>query len=94
VIHLKQITLRGIPVEIERMIKKEAERKGLSLNKAFISLVEKATGTKEKMQKRKSMHHDLDHLCGIWTKRDAEEFTQNVEYQRTIDEGLWKNTKS
>jgi hypothetical protein len=91
---LKQITLRGIPVEIERMIKKEAERKGLSLNKAFISLVEKATGTKEKMQKRKSMHHDLDHLCGIWTKRDAEEFTQNVEFQRTIDEGLWKNTKS
>ena len=93
-IHLKQITLRGIPVEIERMIKIEAERKGLSLNKAFISLVEKATGTKEKMQKRKSMHHDLDHLCGIWTKRDAEEFTQNVEFQRTIDEGLWKNTKS
>lgn len=91
---MKQITLRGIPVEIERMIKKEAERKGLSLNKAFISLVEKATGTKEKMQKRKSMHHDLDHLCGIWTKRDAEEFTKNVEYQRTIDEGLWKNTKS
>jgi len=91
---LKQITLRGIPVEIERMIKKEAERKGLSLNKAFISLVEKATGTKEKMQKRKSMHHDLDHLCGIWTKRDAEEFTKNVEFQRMIDEGLWKNTKS
>lgn len=91
---MKQITLRGIPVEIERMIKKEAERKGLSLNKAFISLIEKATGTKEKMQKRKSMHHDLDHLCGIWTKRDAEEFTKNVEFQRTIDEGLWKNTKS
>ena len=91
---MKQITLRGIPVEIERMIKKEAERKGLSLNKAFISLVEKATGTKEKMQKRKSMHHDLDHLCGIWTKRDAEEFTKNVEFQRTMDEGLWKNTKS
>ncbi len=93
-IHLRQITLRGIPVEIERMIIKEAERKGLSLNKAFISLVEKATGTKEKMQKRKSMHHDLDHLCGIWTKRDAEEFTKNLEYQRTIDKGLWKNAKS
>ena len=91
---MKQITLRGIPVEIERMIKKEAERKGLSLNKAFISLVEKAMGTKEKMRKRKSMHRELDHLCGVWTKRDAEEFTKNVEFQRTIDEGLWKNTKS
>jgi len=91
---LKQITLRGIPVEIERMIKKEAERKGLSLNKAFISLIEKATGTRAKMRKRKSMHHDLDHLCGVWTKRDAEEFTKNFEFQRTIDEGLWKKAKS
>lgn len=91
---MKQITLRGIPVEIERMIKKEAEKKGLSLNKAFISLLEKATGTKEKMQKRKCMHHDLDHLWGIWTKKDAEEFAKNVEFQRMIDEGLWKNTKS
>jgi hypothetical protein len=40
VIHLKQITLRGIPAEVERMIKREAEKKGLSLNKAFVSLYE------------------------------------------------------
>ena len=91
---MKQITLRGIPVEIERMIKREAERKGMSLNKAFISLLEKTTGTKEKAQKKKSLHHDLDHLCGIWTKREADGFTKNVEFQRTIDEDLWKNTKS
>ena len=91
---MKQITLRGIPVEIERMIKREAGRKGLSLNKAFISLLEEATGTKEKVHQRKSLHHDLDHLCGIWTKRETEEFTKNVEFQRTIDEDLWKNAKS
>jgi hypothetical protein len=94
VVHLKQITLRGIPGDVERMIKREAERKGLSLNKAFISLLEKATGTKERVQKRKSLYHDLDHLCGIWTKREAEEFTNSVEFQRTIDEDLWKRTKS
>lgn len=91
---MKQITLRGIPVEIEKMIKREAERKGMSLNKAFVSILEKATGTKGKEQKRKSLHHDLDHLCGIWTKREAEEFTKTVEFQRRIDEGLWKNAKS
>ena len=91
---MKQITLRGIPVDIEKMIKREAERKGLSLNKAFISLLEKAADTKEKVQKRKSLHHDLDHLCGIWTRREAEEFTKNVELQRAIDEDLWKNAKS
>jgi hypothetical protein len=43
---LRQITLRGIPDEIERMIKKEAERKGLSLNKAFVELLESAAGLK------------------------------------------------
>ena len=91
---MKQITLRGIPVDIERMIKREAERKGLSLNKAFISLLEKATGTKEKVQKRKFLHHDLDHLCGIWTKREGEGFTKTIEFQRSIDEDLWKNAKS
>ena len=91
---MKQVTLRGIPVEIERMIKREAERKGLSLNKAFISLLEKATGTKEKVQKRKFLHHDLDHLCGIWTKREGEGFTKTIEFQRSIDEDLWKNAKS
>ena len=93
-IHLKQITVRGVPVEIEKMIKREAENKGLSLNKAFISLLEKTTGIKEKAQKRKPLHHDLDHLCGIWTKREAEEFMKNVRLQRTIDEDLWKNAKS
>jgi hypothetical protein len=94
VIHLKQITLRGIPVEIERMIKREAEKKGVSLNKAFISLLEKTTGTKGKMRKGMSLHHDLDHLCGIWTRSEAEELTRNIEFQRKIDEDLWKTTGS
>jgi hypothetical protein len=86
--------VRGIPVDIERMIKREAESKGLSLNRAFVSILEKATGTKEKVQKKRSLHHDLDHLCGIWTKSEAEEFTNSVEFQRRIDEDLWKKAKS
>ena len=86
---MKQMTLRGIPAEIERMIKREAEREGLSLNKAFISFLERSTGTKKKAQKRNFLHHDLDHLCGIWTKREAEEFMKQIELQRTIDEDSW-----
>ena len=91
---MKQITLRGIPVEIERMIEREAEKNGLSLNKAFISLLEKNTGAKGKMRKGKSLHHDLDHLCGIWTRSETDEFTRNIEFQRKIDEALLKTTRS
>ena len=76
------------------MIKREAERKGLSLNKAFISLLKKTTNTKGKMRKGKSLHHDLDRLSGVWTRSEAEEFTRHVEFQRKVDEDLWRTTGS
>ena len=91
---MKQITLRGVPRDIESLIRKEAERKGLSLNRAFISVLERAAGRKVKAQKTKSSHHDLDHLCGAWTKREAEQFTETLEFERKIDEELWKHEKS
>ena len=91
---MKQITVRGVPVEVEKMIKREAESKGLSLNKAFLSLLGKTTGAKGKSQRKNLMHHDLDHLCGVWTKREAEEFIKAVAFQRTTDEDLWKKAKS
>jgi hypothetical protein len=91
--NLKQITVRGVPDEIGRKIKKEADRKGLSLNKAFISLLEKAAGTKSRGKKRKDLCHDLDHLSGIWAKDEAETFKKSLDFQRRIDEDLWKKTK-
>jgi len=86
---LKQITLRGIPEEIAEIVKREARRKGASLNKIFISLLENATGLK-KAKKRKILYHDLDHLFGKWTDEEAKTFTKNLSLQREIDEDLWK----
>ena len=77
---LKQITLRKIPDEVEKIIKREANRKGLSLNKAFISLLERAAGAKEKEKKKKTIYHDLDHLSGIWTKEEAKIFLKSLEF--------------
>ena len=50
---MKQITIRNIPDEIEKVVKKEARVKGLSLNKAFISLLERATGIRTKGEKKR-----------------------------------------
>lgn len=90
---MRQITIRGIPDEIEKMIKKEAKRKGLSLNKAFISLIEKETGIGAKERKKKILHHDLDHLFGVWTNEEATVFKRNLNFQRKIDEDLWKKAE-
>ena len=92
-IRLKQITIRNIPDEIERIVKKEAIVKGLSLNKAFISLLEKATGIRTKGKRKKIPYHDLDHLFGVWAKEDETSFNKNLKLQRKIDEELWKETK-
>jgi len=86
--NLKQITIRGIPDGIAKIIKTEAKEKHLSLNKVLISLLEKATGIKSKS--RKIIYHDLDHLFGVWSKKDAEMFEKNVKTQRKIDQDLWK----
>lgn len=89
---MKQITIRGISDDITKIIKKEAEEKHLSLNKALISLLEKATGIKGKNLARKAIYRDLDHLCGTWTKKDAKMFEKSLEVQRRIDEDLWKKS--
>jgi hypothetical protein len=93
VIHLKQITIRGIPEEVERVIQKEAQKKGLSINKSLLLLLEKAVGSKKNDKKKKSLYHDLDRFFGIWTKEEAETFEKNLDLQREIDEEIWRRTE-
>lgn len=90
---MKQFTIRGIPEEIERVIKNEAEIKGLSLNKAFISVLKRATGKGTKVQKDNPIYHDLDHLCGVLSEEEGEELINNINLQRKIDKELWKETE-
>lgn len=86
---MKQITIRGIPVEIERLVRKEARKKGVSINKTFISLIEKITCVKAS-EKKKTSYHDLDRFFGIWAKDEASGFDDSLELQRRIDADLWK----
>lgn len=90
---MKQITLRGVPESVAKAVKKEAEGKGLSLNKAFIALLERSINVgKAKKKREKAVYHDLDHLSGAWSKNDAQTFNRRLKDQRKIDEGLWKAT--
>jgi len=87
---MNQITIRGIPSDIEKAIRNESKRKGLSLNKVIISLLEKTVSIQKKRVAKKVSYHDLDHLSGVWSKAEAEEFEKNLRDQRQIDEDVWK----
>ena len=90
---MKQITIRGIPSDVEKAVKKEAARKNTSLNKALVSLLERGAGAASPDKRGSVQYHDLDHLAGLWAKEEAAEFDKALDAQRKIDEGLWKKAK-
>jgi hypothetical protein len=87
------MTIRGIPEDLEKVVKKEAERKGLSLNRAFISVLKRAATGKLPEKKRRVLHHDLDHLSGLWSREESAAFEKNLRWQRKVDEELWKKAR-
>jgi plasmid stability protein len=89
---MKQITIRSIPDEVKKTVQKEAARKGVSLNKAIISLLEQAVGAKAP-EKKKVLYHDLDHLAGLWSREEAAAFDKSLKAQRKVDTELWKKSK-
>lgn len=87
---MKAITLRNLPPELAKIVRKKAEEKGTSINKAVISLLEEGTVTPRMKQEKKTLYHDLDALAGSWTKEEALEFEKALAVQRTIEPDLWK----
>lgn len=87
---MKAVTLRNMPPELARIIRKKAEEKGTSINKAVISLLEERAGVQDRRRLKKTLHHDLDSLAGSWTRAEASAFDKALTLQRTIDADLWK----
>jgi plasmid stability protein len=85
---MKAITLRNLPADVEREIRKRAREKGISANKAVIGLLEEHLDIEQKGKIKR--YHDLDHLHGAWTKKQSEEFDKALEDQRQIDPELWR----
>jgi hypothetical protein len=89
---VKQITVRGIPPDIEKKIRKEAQQKKVSINKALLSILHESAGRPQ--TDKKILFHDLDHLSGVWKKEEAETFTKALSSQRTVDADLWERKES
>ena len=85
---MKAITLRNLPPDLDKAIRKRAQGKRMSVNKAVIGLLEDHL-TQDKT-KRAELHHDLDNLCGSWTEDAAAAFDRVLAKQRTIDRDVWK----
>jgi hypothetical protein len=86
------MTLRDIPDEIEMIARDEASRQGVSLNKAFLSLLRKSTQQNvaqlsSEVNKRSSR---FSRFCGVWTDTEAAAFDKVLLEQRNIDDDAWQ----
>jgi hypothetical protein len=89
-IGMSQITLRGIPEDIEHIVKKEAKVSGTSLNKAFISLLRRGAECQTKPQSgNKSPSGEFDAFLGLWSEDETASFDAAIKTQRKIEEELW-----
>jgi plasmid stability protein len=85
---MKAIPLRNLPTSLVRIIRQRAKKKGVSVNKVVISLLQDHLGEAEARPVRR--YYDLDGLAGSWSKQEAEAFDKTLAQQRTIDPEIWK----
>ncbi len=85
---MKAVTLRNIPPAVARAIREKARRKGISVNRAVLELLQERVGILER--KERSVHSDLDDLAGSWTDAETNSFEKTLRRQRRIDEKLWR----
>jgi hypothetical protein len=87
---VKAITVRNLPAHVAREVRRRAKQDRTSLNGAVLRLLEERLGAPSAAGPKKVLYHDLDFLCGTWTKEEADEFDASLTHQRTIDPELWK----
>jgi hypothetical protein len=82
------ITLRNIPPEVMRKLQERAKAEGVSLAKTVLKTLAESLGAQS--TKHPVLHHDMDHLAGTWSRKEAEAFEKALREQRKIDPDLWR----
>jgi hypothetical protein len=79
-----QYTIRGVPEQFDKVVRREAATTHQSLNTTLVKVLERGLGVVGDAVR----HDDLDDLAGSWVK-DAE-FDRAMMAMDKVDEALWK----
>jgi hypothetical protein len=86
---MTQLTLRGFDKELERKLREEARRRGMSLNRAALSLMRRGAGLEDESPRPNVVGGALDYLAGTWSEAEAEELQRTLNSFEDVDEELW-----
>jgi hypothetical protein len=76
-----QYTIRGVPCEVDRELRRKAKLRKQSLNRLILDQLAEATTGAER-------HEDFSDLVGQWTADPA--FDRVIAAERQIDREKWK----
>jgi hypothetical protein len=76
-----QYTIRGVPREVDRELRRRARQRKVSLNQLLLDELQGAAGVRKK-------YRALESVAGTWV--DDAEFDRALKLQRRIDPALWK----
>jgi plasmid stability protein len=79
----RQYTIRQIPEDVDRALRKWSAREGISLNEAAVEAMRAGSGAGG----HEVRFHDLDQLAGTWVADPA--FDKAQEAFEVIDKDLW-----
>ncbi len=82
--HSRQYTIRSIPDQVDRILKKRARDSRKSFNQVVLEAL--AAGTGETLKPKR----DLSEVIGSLSKKEAETIDDEVARQRSIDPELWR----
>jgi len=81
---VRQVTLRGLPLDLQERVRELARRDRLSLNQAVIQLARRGAGLDRK-ESEDVVGDSLDRFIGTWSARDVRQMTRAVALLDEMD---------
>jgi plasmid stability protein len=81
---LKNLTIRNVPEELHKALRREKYRRGKSLNQAVIDLLS------ERLSVGTTRSNGLARLAGRWTEDEFRWFEEATSVFENTDEELWR----
>jgi hypothetical protein len=88
--HVNQLTVRGLDPRLTAEIQKLARAKGISMNKAALSILARGAGLDLPATNERQIGRAIDRFVGIWTDVQARDFSRSTRSLEQVDEDFWK----
>jgi hypothetical protein len=86
---MNTFTIRGMPIPVQKSLRRLAQESDKSLNKTVLELLAKATGVMSE-DSNSSKRRDVAKVFRTWSASEYKDFQRNTKVFESIDEEMWR----